>query len=118
LSNGRYERGLAILQEVAGAQHPKVLEDLAGIAPDLGRYLAEFGYGDVYARPGLTLRRQELAAVAALAALGNARPQLLFHAQGARNTGASEPEIQEATTGSGAPAPWRRRTEKSLRWHG
>lgn len=100
----RYERGLAILQEVAGSARPQVLEDLAGIAPDLGRHLVEFAYGDIYSRPGLTLRLQELAAVAALGALGNARPQLLFHAQGARNTGASEPEIQEATTGTGQGA--------------
>src|SRR5207244_10962639 len=68
----RYERGLAILQEVGGAAAPQVLRDLAGVAPDLGRYLVEFAYGDVYVRPGMTLRRRELAAVAALGALGNA----------------------------------------------
>jgi 4-carboxymuconolactone decarboxylase len=95
----RYERGLAILREVAAAGDPEVLRDLAGVAPDLGRYLVEFAYGDVYARPGLSLRRRELAAVAALAALGNATPQLRFHAQGARNAGAMEPEINEARSG-------------------
>jgi 4-carboxymuconolactone decarboxylase len=103
----RYERGLAILQEVAAAEDPQVLHDLAGVAPDLGRYLVEFAYGDVYARPGLSLRRRELAAVAALGALGNAPTQLRFHAQGARNAGAMEPEINEARSGhpSGALAP-------------
>jgi alkylhydroperoxidase/carboxymuconolactone decarboxylase family protein YurZ len=95
----RYERGLAILQEVAATEDPQVLADLARVAPDLGRYLVEFAYGDVYARPGLSLRRRELAAVAALAALGNATPQLRFHAQGARNAGAMEPEINEARSG-------------------
>jgi len=94
----RYERGLAILREVA-AEDPQVLQDLAGVAPDLGRYLVEFAYGDVYARPGLSLRRRELAAVAALAALGNAATQLRFHAQGARNAGAMEPEVNEARSG-------------------
>jgi 4-carboxymuconolactone decarboxylase len=103
----RYERGLAILQEVAAAEDPQVLQDLAGVAPDLGRYLVEFAYGDVYARPGMSLRRRELAAVAALGALGNATRQLRFHAQGARNAGAMEPEINEARSGhpSGALAP-------------
>ena len=95
----RYERGLAILREVAAAEDPQVLQDLAGVAPDLGRYLVEFAYGDVYARPGLSLRRRELAAVAALAALGNATTQLRFHAQGARNAGAMEPEIIEDRSG-------------------
>jgi 4-carboxymuconolactone decarboxylase len=97
--SARYERGLAILREVAAAEDPQVLADLAGVAPDLGRYLVEFAYGDVYARPGLSLRRRELAAVAALGALGNAAPQLRFHAQGARNAGAMEPEINEARSG-------------------
>ena len=103
----RYERGLAILQEVAATEDPQVLADLARVAPDLGRYLVEFAYGDVYARPGLSLRRRELAAVAALGALGNATTQLRFHAQGARNAGAMEPEINEARSGlpSGALAP-------------
>ena len=95
----RYERGLAILREVAAAEDPPVLGDLAGVAPDLGRYLVEFAYGDVYARPGMSLRRRALAAVAALGALGNATPQLRFHAQGARNAGAMEPEINEARSG-------------------
>lgn len=95
----RYERGLAILREVAAAEEPQVLGDLAGVAPDLGRYLVEFAYGDVYARPGMSLRRRELAAVAALGALANATPQLRFHAQGARNAGATELEINEARSG-------------------
>ena len=51
----RYEHGLAILRQVAAAEEPQVLQDLAGVAPDLGRYLVEFAYGDVYARPGLSL---------------------------------------------------------------
>jgi 4-carboxymuconolactone decarboxylase len=107
LVTGRYERGLAILQDVAASMDPQVLGDLARVAPDLGRYLVEFAYGDVYARPGFSLRRRELAAVAALAALGNATPQLRFHAQGARNTGAMEAEIEEARSGtaSGALGP-------------
>ena len=95
----RYERGLAILREVAAAEEPQVLGDLADVAPDLGRYLVEFAYGDVYARPGMSLRRRELAAVAALGALANATPQLRFHAQGARNAGATELEINEARSG-------------------
>ena len=95
----RYERGLTILREVAAAEDPQVLGDLAGVAPDLGRYLVEFAYGEVYARPGMSLRRRELAAVAALSAVGNATPQLRFHAQGARNAGAMEPEINEARSG-------------------
>ena len=42
------------------------------IAPDLGRYIVEFSYGDVFARPNLDLKTRELATVAALTARGTA----------------------------------------------
>ena len=36
----------------------------------LGRSIVEYVYGDIYLRPGLSLRDRELAAVATLVALG------------------------------------------------
>ncbi|MFF7247962.1 carboxymuconolactone decarboxylase family protein [Embleya sp. NPDC008237] len=91
----RYERGLAVLRQVAGTDRPAVLESLADIAPDLARYTVEFGYGDIYSRPGLTLRQRQLANVAALAAIGHAAPQLRFHLAGALNVGCTRREIVE-----------------------
>ncbi len=46
------------------------------IAPEFARYLIEFPFGDIYSRPGLDLKSREIATIAALAAMGNARPQL------------------------------------------
>jgi alkylhydroperoxidase/carboxymuconolactone decarboxylase family protein YurZ len=97
----RYDRGLAKLQMVAGTDRPAVLDTLAALAPDLARYLIEFVYGDVYAGQALTLRRRELAAVAALSALGNAEPQLRFHIRGALNAGCTQPEVDEALARAG-----------------
>ncbi|MET7297916.1 carboxymuconolactone decarboxylase family protein [Embleya sp. NPDC005575] len=93
--DNRYERGLAVLRQVAGTDRPAVLESLADIAPDLARYTVEFGYGDIYSRPGLTLRQRQLANVAALAAIGHAAPQLRFHLTGALNVGCTRREIVE-----------------------
>lgn len=93
--NDRYERGLAVLRQVAGPEQSTVLDGFAEIAPDLTRFVVEFGYGDVYARPGLTLRERQLATVAGLAALGNAAPQLRFHLAGALNVGCTRREIVE-----------------------
>ncbi|MYS80316.1 carboxymuconolactone decarboxylase family protein [Embleya scabrispora] len=93
--DNRYERGLAVLRQVAGTDRPAVLESLADIAPDLARYTVEFGYGDIYSRPGLTLRERQLANVAALAAIGHAAPQLRFHLTGALNVGCTRREIVE-----------------------
>lgn len=91
----RYTRGLAKLQEIDGQQGERVIESLKDIAPDLARYIIEFGFGDIYSRPGLDLKSREIAVVAALTALGNATPQLKVHLHGALNVGCTKDEIVE-----------------------
>jgi len=91
----RYERGLAALRQVTGTERPAVLDSLAEVAPDLARFTIEFGYGDIWSRPGLTPRQRQLATIAALAALGNAAPQLGVHIGGALNVGCTRREIVE-----------------------
>ncbi len=71
---------------------------LKDIAPDLGRYIIEFAFGDVYTRPGLSLREREIATLAALAALGHAQPQLKVHVQAGLNVGLTQAEITEIFT--------------------
>ncbi len=95
MENQRYEQGWQKLREIDGDAGEKVLESLKDIAPDLGRYIIEFPFGDVYSRPGLDLKSREIATVAALAALGNARPQLKVHIHGALNVGCTRQEIVE-----------------------
>ncbi|WP_433464732.1 carboxymuconolactone decarboxylase family protein [Spirillospora sp. CA-128828] len=91
-TDSRYERGLALLTQIGDTA---VIDGLDDIAPDLGRLTVEFGYGDIYNRPGLTLRQRQLANVAALTALGTAAPQLRFHIGGALKAGAARREIVE-----------------------
>ena len=91
----RYQQGLARLHEVDGEAGQRVIDSLADIAPDLARYIIEFGFGDVYSRPGLSLPQRELATIAALTALGNAAPQLKVHLHAALNVGLSRREITE-----------------------
>lgn len=95
-TQSRYERGLAKLKEIDGEAGERVLDSLQGIAPDFARYLIEFPFGDIYARPGLDLKSREIAVVAALTALGNATPQLKVHIQGALHVGVSRVEVVEA----------------------
>ncbi|WP_328763699.1 carboxymuconolactone decarboxylase family protein [Streptomyces sp. NBC_00272] len=94
--NARYERGLAVLHETSGERGAAVVESLKDIAPDLGRYVVEFAYGDVYARPGLDLRERELSTVAALTAQGDTAPQLNFHIDAALHVGVRPEEVIEA----------------------
>ncbi|QDZ29775.1 carboxymuconolactone decarboxylase family protein [Noviherbaspirillum sp. UKPF54] len=91
----RYARGLEKLREIDGSAGEHVVEALADIAPDFARYLIEFPFGDIYARPQLDLRSREIAVVAALTALGNAAPQLKVHIHGALNVGVSREEVVE-----------------------
>ncbi|ROQ67176.1 4-carboxymuconolactone decarboxylase [Streptomyces sp. 840.1] len=90
----RLSEGLDVLKVIGGSA-PTPLEAVSDIAPDLARYAVEFAYGDLYTRPGLTLPQRQLATVAALAALGNAEPQLRFHIAGALNVGCTRREVVE-----------------------
>jgi len=95
MENARYQRGLKNLAAIDGEAGRRVVDSLKDIAPDFARYLVEFPFGDIYDRPGLDLKSREIATVAALAALGNARPQLEVHINGALNVGCSRSEIVE-----------------------
>jgi len=94
-SHERYDRGVAALAAIDGAAGQKVIESLADIAPDFARYVIEFPFGDIYSRPQLDLRAREIATIAALAALGNAVPQLKVHIEASLNVGISRAEIVE-----------------------
>jgi 4-carboxymuconolactone decarboxylase len=91
----RFERGTRALSEIDGEAGERVVSSLEDIAPDFGRYLIEFPFGDIYSRPGLDLRAREIATIASLTAMGNATPQLKVHIEGGLNVGLSRTEIIE-----------------------
>jgi 4-carboxymuconolactone decarboxylase len=91
----RYERGLEKMLQVDGKAGLKAIEDLKAIAPELGRYLVEFPFGDIYSREGLDLQTRELIAIAALTAMGNAEPQLRVHIHAALNVGCTREQVVE-----------------------
>ncbi len=95
MNSQRYNAGLEMLNKVDGQGGQNVVDNLQNIAPDFGRYLIEFAFGDIYTRPGLDLKSREIAVVAALTALGNATPQLKVHLEGALNVGCTKEEIIE-----------------------
>lgn len=95
MNEANYARGLKRLAEVDGAAGERVIASLADISPDFGRYIIEFGFGEIYNRPGLSLQQRELATVAMLTALGTAQPQLKVHIAAALNVGLSRTEIVE-----------------------
>lgn len=95
MSSERYTIGREMLQRVDGKGGDAVVNSLKDISPDFARYLIEFPFGDIYARPGLDLRSREIATIAALTALGNAAPQLKVHITAGLNVGLTQEEITE-----------------------
>ena len=92
----RYDRGAEIIQDLYGDFGGAFFEDLEDIAPDFGRFILEFSYGDVFSRPGLDMRTREIVIISALTTLGIAERQLKAHILGALKVGASWEEIVEA----------------------
>jgi 4-carboxymuconolactone decarboxylase len=91
----RFDRGQRALSDIDGQAGEAVVAALADTTPDFARYLIEFPFGDIYSRPGLDLRSREIATIAALAALGNAAPQLKVHIAAGLNVGLTRTEITE-----------------------
>jgi 4-carboxymuconolactone decarboxylase len=90
------ERGERLLRKVDGDKvADNLLRAYEDVAPDFTRYLVEFAFGEIYARPG-DLRHRELVAISSLATMGGCDPQLETHVHGAFNAGLSEAEIVEA----------------------
>lgn len=73
-TGSRFARGLTLLGEVSGARGAGIVDAPADIAPDLGRFPAEWAYADIFDRPGLDLRERELTTVARSPRRGARRP--------------------------------------------
>jgi 4-carboxymuconolactone decarboxylase len=92
--NERFERGAAAIDGLGGG-YEAIFRPLADVAPDLGRFVAEFAFGDLYSRPGLEPPQRQLLTIAALTALGGCEPQLTFHIGAALNVGVEPATIVE-----------------------
>ncbi|GAB4357495.1 MAG: hypothetical protein Kow0073_15500 [Immundisolibacter sp.] len=73
-----------------------VVSVLNELAPDYARATVAYAFGDTYARTRqLALRDREITTIAALAAMGNALPQLKVHIRSGLKVGLSQQEIVE-----------------------
>lgn len=95
METDRYKRGWETLKKIDSHAGERLVESLRDIAPDLARFTIEFPFGDIYSRGVLSLKEREIVTVSALAALGNAVPQLKGHIHNALNVGCTRQEIVE-----------------------
>jgi 4-carboxymuconolactone decarboxylase len=95
MSHDRYQCGLEQLSKVDGEGGERVINSLRDTAPDLGKYIVEFAFGDIYSRPGLSLKERQLVTISSLTTQGGCEPQLKVHINAALNVGLSPNKIVE-----------------------
>ena len=95
MSNTRFELGSEKLKEIDGIGGENVIQSLQDIAPDVGKYIIEFAFGDVYTRPELNMQEREMITITSLLTTGDCEPQLEVHINGSLNVGLSPEKIIE-----------------------
>ncbi|HAP3026889.1 MAG: carboxymuconolactone decarboxylase family protein [Enterococcus sp.] len=91
----RFDLGLEQLKQVDGIGGERVIKSLEDIAPDVGKYIIEFAFGDIYPRKELSLQEKELITITSLLTSGGCEPQLDVHINGALNVGVSPEKVIE-----------------------
>mgnify|MGYP000481232340 FL=1 len=89
----RFHTGMENLKKIDGKGGEVVIQSLETISPDLGKYIIEFAFGDIYERNGLSLQEREMITLASLLTAGGCEPQLEVHINGALNVGIAPEKI-------------------------
>ena len=95
MENTRFTQGMEQLKAIDGKGGENVIKSLEDIAPDLGKFIVEFAFGDIYTREGLTTEEREMITLSSLLTAGRCEPQLEVHINGALNVGISPEKVIE-----------------------
>ena len=87
----RHARGAQGVKEVLG---PRAEDSLATLG-ELGDRIIETIYGDIYQRPGLTLKERQIATLCMLMAMGGKDRQVKVHMRAGLRVGITEDELRE-----------------------
>lgn len=91
----RFEIGMEQLKKIDGIGGENAIKSLEDIAPDVGRFIIEFTFGEIYPRENLSLPEREMITITSLLTLGGCESQLEVHINGALNVGISPQKIVE-----------------------
>lgn len=95
MENTRFTQGMEQLKSIDGKGGENVIKSLEDIAPDLGKFIVEFAFGDIYTREGLTTEEREMITLSSLLTAGGCEPQLEVHINGALNVEISPEKVIE-----------------------
>lgn len=96
MNQTRYNQGIENLKKIDGTVGEMVIQSLEHIAPDLGKYIIEFAFGDIYSREGLTLQERELITISSLLTSGGCEAQLEVHLNASLNVDIAPNKVIEA----------------------
>lgn len=87
----KLKKGLDTTTKIWGYER----DDLITEYGELGEYILQYAFGDIYAREGLSLRDREIVTISFLISQGSPETQLRNHYQGALNVGVTIDELKE-----------------------
>ena len=93
----RLEQGYELFLKLHGNDAGESLVNAVGdICPDYPDLTADFAFGCIFNRPGLSIKTRELMVISLCAALGDMSNQLEAHLEAAVRSGASKEECIES----------------------
>jgi 4-carboxymuconolactone decarboxylase len=98
MESDKMKLGRQTINKLVDGGDANLMNKLGKTAPDLAKYVLEFVFADIYARPGLDLKTKQILTVTILATLGTAKPQLCYHIKAALNIGITKEEIIDIMT--------------------
>ncbi|SDN36728.1 4-carboxymuconolactone decarboxylase [Fictibacillus solisalsi] len=99
--DNRYQKGINKLMEYTTTKnddvstHLKIMDELKDLAPEVGQYIIEFAYGEIYTREGLDNKQRALVTISSLVTQGT-EPQLELHINTGLTAGLPPQEIVES----------------------
>ena len=95
MSDGDFERGMAVRREVLGDEHvDRAQAARTPFTTDFQDLITRYAWGAVWTRPGLDRRTRSCITVAMLVAL-NRPEELAMHLRAARRNGVTDEELRE-----------------------
>lgn len=89
----KFDLGMENLNLIDGDGGQSIIDSLNDIAPDVGKYIIEFAFGDIYTRKNLTLQEKELTTITSLLSIGGCEKQLNVHINASLNVGIDPKKI-------------------------
>ncbi|MDZ5472202.1 carboxymuconolactone decarboxylase family protein [Bacillus sp. 31A1R] len=95
MKSERFEKGTEMLEKLTGGESDHVIENIMSFAPDFGKMIIEFGFGEIYGRETFDVKQRSIITLTSLISQGAGERQLTFHFKAGLHAGLTKEEIIE-----------------------